>query len=73
MIERMERHISPERLAEMKELAEKKWLTQTYRGRDISGTVEIPLPEFGAISRALVEAVHELERLYSESETRSST
>ena len=64
MIKPMERHISPERLAEMKELAEKNWLTQTYRGPDISGTVEIPLAEFGAISRALVEAVHELERVY---------
>jgi hypothetical protein len=61
----MERHITPERLAEMKELAEKKWLTQTYRGLDISGTVEIPLADFGAIYRALVEAVHELERLYA--------
>jgi hypothetical protein len=60
----MERQITPERLAEMKALAEKKWLTQTYRGPDPSASVEIPLSEFGAINRALLEAVHELERLY---------
>jgi hypothetical protein len=60
----MERHISPERLEEMKALAGKSWLTQTYKGADPSGTVEIPLSEFGAVYRAFGEAVHELERLY---------
>jgi hypothetical protein len=66
MISGMERGISPERLAEMKELAEKKWLTQTYRGADPSGSVQILLSDFGEIYRALAEAVHELERLYDE-------
>jgi len=62
----MEKRISPERLAEMKELADKKWLEQTYQGPDPSGPVQIPLSEFGNIYRALVEAVHELERLYGD-------
>jgi HAMP domain-containing protein len=48
----------------MKALAGKSWLTQTYKGSDPSGTVEIPLSEFGAVYRAFGEAVHELERLY---------
>jgi len=61
----MERHISAERLQEMKALAGKSWLTQTYKGPDPSGTVEIPLSEFGAVYSAFVEAVHELERLYA--------
>jgi hypothetical protein len=67
MIGLMERRITPERLAEMKELAEKSWLTQSYKGPDPSAVVEIRLSEFGAIYQAFVEAVHELERLYSES------
>jgi len=61
----MERRISAERFAEMKAIAEKTWLTETYKGPDPSGTVEIHLSEFGQLHRALLEAVNELERLYA--------
>jgi hypothetical protein len=60
----MDRRITEERFAEMKAIAEKTWLTETYRGSDPSGVVEIRLSEFGDLHRALLEAVHELERFY---------
>jgi hypothetical protein len=62
----IDRQISEERFSEMKELAEKSWRTETYRGPDSSSEVRIKLSDFGAIHRALLEAVHELERLYGE-------
>lgn len=59
----MDRRITEERFAEIKEIAEKTWLTETYKGPDPAGMVQIRLSEFGEVHRALLEAVHELERL----------
>lgn len=50
----------------MKALAEKRSLTDTYRVPDPSGLVQVSLSDFGQLHRALVEAVHELERFYGD-------